>query len=68
MLALHKTPTALTGTSPKSQSAGFRGGGRTPQEQEMVKREIESTDRGIDKLVYELYGLTEDEIKIVEGE
>mgnify|MGYP001597412435 CR=1 FL=1 len=27
---------------------------RTPQEQEMVRREIESTDRGIDKLVYEL--------------
>ena len=27
---------------------------RTPQEQEMVKREIESTDKGIDKLVYEL--------------
>ena len=31
---------------------------RSPQEQEMVKREIESTDRGIDRLVYELYGLT----------
>jgi len=41
---------------------------RTPQEQEMVKREIESTDKGIDRLVYELYGLSEDEIKIVEGE
>jgi hypothetical protein len=40
---------------------------KTPQEQEMVKREIESTDRGIDKLVYELYGLTEEEIGIVEG-
>jgi hypothetical protein len=40
---------------------------RTPQEQEMVKREIESTDRAIDALVYELYGLTEEEIKIVEG-
>jgi hypothetical protein len=39
----------------------------TPQEQEMVKREIESTDKQIDKLVYELYGLTEEEIKIVEG-
>ena len=34
--------------------------------QEMVKREIESTDRQIDRLVYELYALTE-EIKIVEG-
>lgn len=40
---------------------------RMPQEQEMVKREIESTDRQIDTLVYELYGLTEDETKIVEG-
>ncbi len=40
---------------------------RTPQEQEMVKREIESTDMGIDGLVYELYGLSEEEIRIVEG-
>lgn len=40
---------------------------RTPQEQEMVKREIESTDRGIDGLVYELYGLSPAEIDIVEG-
>ncbi len=40
---------------------------RTPQEQEMVKREIESTDGMIDRLVYELYGLGEDEIRIVEG-
>jgi hypothetical protein len=34
----------------------------------MIKPEIESTDREIDQLVYELYGLSEDEIKIVEGE
>ena len=40
---------------------------RTPQGQEMVKREIESTDRGIDCLVYELYGLSEEEIAIVES-
>ena len=40
---------------------------RMPQEQEMVKREIESTDRMIDRLVYELYGLSPEEIKIVEG-
>ena len=38
-----------------------------PQEQEMVKREIELTDREIDQLVYELYGLTEDDVKVVEG-
>ena len=40
---------------------------RTPLEQAMVKREIESTDKGIDNLVYELYGLTEDEVNVVEG-
>jgi type I restriction-modification system DNA methylase subunit len=39
---------------------------RTPQEQEMVKREIESLDKRIDRLVYELYGLSEEEIRIVE--
>jgi len=40
---------------------------RSSQEQEMVKREIESTDKAIDKLVYELYGLSEEEIRIVES-
>jgi hypothetical protein len=38
------------------------------QEQEMLQREIESTDGQIDRLVHELYGLTEDEVKIVEGQ
>jgi hypothetical protein len=33
----------------------------------MIQREIDATDRQIDKLVYELYGLTDEEIKIVEG-
>jgi hypothetical protein len=40
---------------------------KTSQEQELVKREIESTDVRIDRLVYELYGLTDEEIKIVES-
>jgi type I restriction-modification system DNA methylase subunit len=40
---------------------------KNPQEKERVQRQIEMTDCEIDKLVYELYGLTEDEIKIVEG-
>ena len=30
-------------------------------------QKIKSTDRAINKLVYELYGLTDEEIKIVEG-
>ena len=40
---------------------------QTPQEQERLAREIASTDREIDALVYQLYGLTEEEVKIVEG-
>jgi hypothetical protein len=32
-----------------------------------VNLSIEATDRQIDALVYELYGLTKEEIKIVEG-
>lgn len=30
-------------------------------------RQIEATDSQIDRLVYELYGLTEEEIRIVEA-
>jgi hypothetical protein len=38
-----------------------------PQDKERVAREIESTDRAIDRLVYELYGLSSEEVAIVEG-
>ena len=41
---------------------------KVPQTTEMLKRQIESTDRQIDQLVYKLYGLTDEEIKIVESE
>jgi hypothetical protein len=33
----------------------------------MVERQIEATDHEIDRLVYELYGLTAEEIALVEG-
>ena len=36
-------------------------------EKTLLSRQIEATDAAIDTLVYELYGLTEEEIKIVEG-
>ena len=39
---------------------------RTPQELTAVRRQIAATDREIDRLVYELYGLTDEEIRIVE--
>lgn len=40
---------------------------RTPAEKTLFQRQIEATDQQIDALVYELYGLTEEEIKIVKG-
>ena len=40
---------------------------RTPHDETALQRQIEVTDRQIDGLVYELYGLTEDDIGIVEG-
>jgi len=40
---------------------------KTSHEQILIKRQIDLTDRQIDKLVYELYGLTQEEITIVEG-
>jgi len=51
MLTLHK------------QSAAAR----LPDEKERLERQIQATDRQIDTLVYELYGLTAEEINIVEG-
>jgi len=39
-----------------------------PQDRDMLHRQIEATDRQIDQLVYKLYDLTEEEIKIVEAE
>jgi hypothetical protein len=51
MLSLHKQLTAA----------------KTPQDQTVLQRQIDATDRQIDQLVYELYGLTEEEIRIVEG-
>jgi len=40
---------------------------KSQSDQELYQRQIDATDREIDKLVYELYGLTDEEIKIVEG-
>jgi type II restriction/modification system DNA methylase subunit YeeA len=39
-----------------------------PADKALYQRQIEATDRQIDALVYELYGLTDDEIAIVERE
>jgi hypothetical protein len=39
----------------------------TPIDRALYQRQIDSTDRQIDVLVYELYRLTDEEIAIVEG-
>ena len=39
---------------------------RTGHSQTIIQRQIEATDRQIDQLVYELYGLTEEDIALVE--
>jgi hypothetical protein len=38
----------------------------TAADRELYQRQIDATDRKIDRLVYDLYGLTEDEIRVVE--
>jgi len=45
-----------------------RQAARTPQEQTVLAAQIEAADREIDRLVYDLYGLTAEEIGVVEGE
>jgi hypothetical protein len=39
---------------------------KIPDERTRIQRQIDAADKQIDKLVYNLYGLTEEEIKIVE--
>jgi hypothetical protein len=39
---------------------------KTDHEKSSLRRQIEATDNQIDRMVYELYGLTEEEIKIIE--
>jgi hypothetical protein len=48
---------------------------KTAADRDLIQRQtphpslsgVDATDRSIDALVYELYGLTKEEIKIVEG-
>lgn len=38
-----------------------------PSELDRLERDIAATDQEIDELVYELYGITDDERKMIEG-
>ena len=40
---------------------------KTPHEQESIQRTIAATDKAIDALVYELYGVTEEKIAAAQG-
>jgi len=40
---------------------------RMERDKELYERQIRIVDAQIDRLVYELYGLTEEEVKMVEG-
>ena len=40
---------------------------RMDRDKELYERQIKMVDAQIDRLVYDLYGLTEEEIGIVEG-
>jgi hypothetical protein len=39
---------------------------KTNHEKPLIQRQVAATDKQIDQLVYELYGLTDKEIRIVE--
>ena len=40
---------------------------KPPQDTTLLQRQINATDRRIDHLVYELYGLTEEEVSLIEN-
>jgi hypothetical protein len=44
------------------------GNKTTPHRNNLIRRQIEATDREIDNLVYNLYGLSDEEVRIVEGD
>ena len=41
---------------------------RMEQDKELCERQIKMVDAQIDRLVYDLYGLTEEEVKVVESD
>ena len=45
----------------------FKAGAKTQSEEDVYQRQIRAVDESIDRLVYALYGLSEEEIGIVEG-
>jgi hypothetical protein len=67
-LSKAKAPLATIASLAEKASGigGQYSSARTPDERTRIKRQFDATDRQIDELVYELYGLTDKEIAIVE--
>ena len=67
----------FSGTAPRSHGGAVGADAGTEQEEhsgrlapsdlDRLEREIASTDAQIDDLVYDLYGITEEERAIIEG-
>jgi len=57
---------AIIGEQKKGSGVFFASAANNPEHKTRLQHEIEATDCQIDQLVFELYGLTEEEIKIVE--
>jgi len=66
MLELNKRRGGLGPPAARKQTGAQRV--PLPPELERLEREISSTDPEIDGLVYELYGITEEEEKIIEAD
>jgi hypothetical protein len=63
--ALHQKMVALV--SQMLELHKSKAGAKTQSERDVYERQIRAVDESIDRLVYELYGLTEEEVRIVEG-
>ena len=72
LVARSPTPKAAS-SFPKRNGQHFRLFGRGQEGKPeshgayVLKREIAATDEEIDELVYDLYGITDEERKIIEG-
>ena len=63
--AQHKKLVALVDTMLELQKKHHDA--RMEQDKELYERQIKIVDAQIDRLVYDLYGLTEEEVKEVDG-
>ena len=63
----HGNVKRFTNTGKKSEDKIVRNLSKAKEKLQPILEKIDDTDRLIDQIVYRLYGLTEEEIAIVEG-